>query len=72
MNDKRNWNGILGSTTLLDVKCLEQTVAGSLRVGSKDIVTVHCESWTTQSICQCPVPSLISLFKLMWSQFAGG
>lgn len=55
MNDKRNWNGFLGSTTLLDEMCLEQTVAGSL--GNKDIVTIHCESWTIQSICQSPVPS---------------
>lgn len=52
---KETGMGFLGSTTLLDEMCLEQTVAGSL--GSKDILTIHCESWTIQSICQSPVPS---------------
>lgn len=40
----------------LGVKCSEQTVAGSLKVGSEDILTVHCESWTIQRICPSPVP----------------
>ncbi len=58
--------GFLGSTTLLGVKCSEQTVAGSLQVGSEDVLTVHGESWTIQRTCPSPVPfSLISVSKLV-------